>query len=406
MAKLKAALANQQYSAAKAAAKKKSLQASEFKKQSIKDSLSGIKKGAKRTKAKSSDLQSTAQNTTQADVRNQDPVQGEGKGKGKGKGKSIIPFDKADTILLIGEANFSFTLSLLLPPHNLTGKQILSTAYDNLDVTYQKYPDAQKNVECLKNAGVKIEFGVDAKNLEKCKSVIGKGKKWSRIVFNFPHVGAGITDQDRNILTNQHLLLGFFRSVESLLTEGPSRIPQSKKSAGKKKSSSSSNRKEDQDQDQDDIDYDEKGHLIENDDNDQEDEEESPYILDENGLLTNIPIFDKTKQNHDDNSTMTIPEKQGSILITLLNCPPYTLWNLPKLASKPPTLSPGTRLLQPRYTLLRSFEFHPDLYKGYEHRRTIGWKQGVSKGANEEILNRKGKARTWEFVRREKDETI
>ena len=98
------------------------------------------------------------------------------------------------------------------------------------------------------------------------------------------------------------------------------------------------------------------------------------------------------------------PKVQGTILITLLNQPPYTLWNLPKLATHPPPLCPGTDLPQSRYTLLRSFRFHPDLYEGYEHRRTIGWKDGVSKGGNAEIKGRKGEARTWEFALRPQED--
>ena len=50
---------------------------------------------------------------------------------------------------------------------------------------------------------------------------------------------------------------------------------------------------------------------------------------------------------------------------------------------------------QPKYALLRSFAFHPTLYPGYAHRRTIGFKDGVSKSENEEIDSRGG-GRTWE----------
>jgi hypothetical protein len=98
---------------------------------------------------------------------------------------------------------------------------------------------------------------------------------------------------------------------------------------------------------------------------------------------------------------MRIPNTAGTILVTLLSQPPYTHWALPKLATKPPPLCPGTRLPQPRYTLLRSFKFYPEVYEGYAHRRTIGWKEGLSKSRNEEIVGRKGEARTWEFGRRE-----
>jgi 25S rRNA (uracil2634-N3)-methyltransferase len=95
----------------------------------------------------------------------------------------------------------------------------------------------------------------------------------------------------------------------------------------------------------------------------------------------------------------TPPHRQGSVLITLLNQDPYTLWGLPSLAQRPPSVCPGTRLPQPRYRLLRSFKFHHELYEGYAHRRTIGFKEGKSKADNEEITGRQGEARTWEFVK-------
>ena len=44
------------------------------------------------------------------------------------------------------------------------------------------------------------------------------------------------------------------------------------------------------------------------------------------------------------------------------------------------------------------------MYEGYEHRRTIGFKEGLSRGGNEEILGRKGRARTWEFALAEREE--
>jgi 25S rRNA (uracil2634-N3)-methyltransferase len=58
---------------------------------------------------------------------------------------------------------------------------------------------------------------------------------------------------------------------------------------------------------------------------------------------------------------------------------------------------------QPRYRLLRSFTFDPALYLGYAHRRTIGFKEGVSKEGNEEILRGEG-CKTWEFAIRERED--
>jgi 25S rRNA (uracil2634-N3)-methyltransferase len=97
-------------------------------------------------------------------------------------------------------------------------------------------------------------------------------------------------------------------------------------------------------------------------------------------------------------TTFTPPSKPGTVLITLLDQPPYSLWSLRALAIRPPHVCPGTKLPQPKYRLLRSFRFDPACYPGYAHRRTLGFKEGVSKSGNEEILGRKGEARTWEFA--------
>jgi 25S rRNA (uracil2634-N3)-methyltransferase len=96
------------------------------------------------------------------------------------------------------------------------------------------------------------------------------------------------------------------------------------------------------------------------------------------------------------------PNRPGTLLITLLDQAPYTLWALRQLATRPPAsipnAKPADRGPQPRYALLRSFQFVPQAYPGYAHRRTLGFKEGLSKSANEEIVGRKGVPRTWEFA--------
>lgn len=382
MPKLKAALASQQHSVAKLAARKRAQAAEDAKRASIKASVDGVKKGKKRAKAAASKIANEAKSEGLEQIT-----------KSKAKKKPpTIPFDKQDTILLLGEANFSFSLSLLREPHNLPAHQILATVYDSERTTLEKYPDAAENIRLLKEEGVKVEFGVDAGALEKCKAV-GKGRRWSRVIFNFPHVGtcaiylpilryspftgAGITDQDRNILTNQHMLLKFFRSVEPLLTEGPTHIPIPQSSSSK---SNSKDKKRKQ-----------KKPSSDDEAAPEPEDEEEDFFFNDDPTFTNPKIVVPKE--------FTPPKRAGTVLITILSCPPYTLWCLPQLAARPPPICPGTNLPQPRYTLLRSFEFRPEIYEGYAHRRTIGWKEGLSKSENEEILGRKGMPRTYEFVR-------
>ena len=190
--------------------------------------------------------------------------------------------------------------------------------------------------------------------------------------------GAGIKDQDRNIITNQHLLLRTLRCVHPILTTGPP--PGPTKPHLKRK------RSDDDDED------------AEEEDNDADFEAETAELaeaLGEDALL---------EMSNPAPTSFTAPNRRGTILFTLLDQNPYTLWNLPSLAKRPPQVCPGTNLTQPRYKLIRSFDFSPEVYEGYSHRRTLGFKEGMSKGANEEIMGWKGRAKTWEFARWEKEE--
>lgn len=118
----------------------------------------------------------------------------------KGKGKAVpvsprrptVPFRSTDKILLIGDGDFSFTRALIqdapselefLPPSNIT-----TTAYDEEEECYRKYPGAESIVSLLKEKGVEVLFKIDATKLEKVSAF--KGRKWNRIVWNFPHAGA------------------------------------------------------------------------------------------------------------------------------------------------------------------------------------------------------------------------
>ncbi|RDB29333.1 25S rRNA (uridine-N(3))-methyltransferase [Hypsizygus marmoreus] len=278
--------------------------------------------------------------------------------KGKGKGKAVaaplprrttIPFHATDTILLIGEGNFSFAHALITEPHELPPKNLTATAYDSEEQCYAKYADAQAIVEGLRERGVQVLFSVDATRLERTPGL--KGRRWDRVVWNFPHAGKGITDQDRNILSNQMLILGFLRSAAKVLSLGP--VPSFTNSRKKKK----------------------------NDDDDEE-EADMPVVQEENADDGEYEFF--------------VPEEtvktRGTVLVTLRNVTPYTLWDVPRLAKKPPLPTSGSTPPNPRFTLLRSFAFIRSAYKGYEHRMTKGTRAHGTGRTGEG-----GEDRTWEF---------
>ncbi|KAE8213033.1 hypothetical protein CF327_g3383 [Tilletia walkeri] len=321
--------------------------------------------------------------------------------------RTFMPFQKDDSILLVGEGNFSFALSLLQAPHSLSPRQILATAYDSEQECYRKYPDAEGIVAKIRELAQKsgrsdeiVIFGVDAGNLTASKAVTGNRKgnqmqRFSKIWFGFPHVGAGHKDESRNILANQLLLLRFLVSAASLLTTGP--LPawvQQSQSGKRRRDNDSEEERGDDDQDED-FNSDE----------------------DESDLTKQISLSQGI------GPTLVPPRRAGSVLITLRNSSPYTLWDVPVLAKRTQSMLPiiqGSAPALPKgqrapsapelakafpdpkksYAIWRSARFDPETFPGYSHRRTVGWVKGLSTEANEDLMRPgvggTGECRTWE----------
>ncbi|OBA19650.1 hypothetical protein METBIDRAFT_79647 [Metschnikowia bicuspidata var. bicuspidata NRRL YB-4993] len=140
--------------------------------------------------------------------------------------KAFIPFSPNETLLLVGEGDFSFACALvrqdLILPENL-----IATGFDSETEMQTKYPEAMENVKFLKESGVSVLHEVDATNLMqslKLKSlgknqrvrIFENGKRLNYVMFNFPHNGRGIKDVDRNIREHQKLVLGYFKSCIAL----------------------------------------------------------------------------------------------------------------------------------------------------------------------------------------------
>ncbi|KAJ7204415.1 hypothetical protein GGX14DRAFT_698799 [Mycena pura] len=287
--------------------------------------------------------QKASQATQAAELMSKKPG---AKGKGKAKESApphrrTVPFRATDKILLIGEGNFSFARALVSGApaelEHLPLKNITATAYDTEQECFEKYPEAPEIVQGLRAAGVEVLFGVDATQLGKVPAL--KGRRWDKIVWNFPHAGKGITDQDRNILANQLLILGFLRSAAGFLTTGS--IPETFNARKRKRP---------------------------------DDEEED-------------------NADDSDRADNQVAAERGSILITLRNVVPYTQWDVPRLAKNPPAPTLNSTPENPPYVLLRSFVFHRTMWKGYEHRMTKGERaHGMGK------TGEGGEDRTWEFV--------
>ncbi|CAO0797056.1 unnamed protein product [Mucor circinelloides] len=226
-------------------------------------------------------------------------------------------YSSKDKILLVGEGNFSFARSLCENYLDEGAENLTATCFDSEKVLYEKYGDeAKDNISFVREFGGTVLFEVDGTDMP--KEV--KKNRYTKIVFNFPHAGLGIKDQDRNIIANQKLLNGFFDAAEPLLTTAA--------------------------------------------------KDEIPANKSESRQVEESVVPD------------------GEIHVTLKTCTPYNLWGVKSLVKAKGVLA--VRGTAPFFT---------DDFPGYEHRRTLGFKEGLSKGANAEIVSSDPKR--YIFVRKE-----
>ncbi|EGG07464.1 uncharacterized protein MELLADRAFT_105880 [Melampsora larici-populina 98AG31] len=281
------------------------------------------------------------QSAPDTDLRN-DPGNSSHREKRRRATPSTCMVGPRDQVLLIGE-----------------GHLLTATTIDSEEIVLQKYPDAAEFIQTLKKHGVNVLFKLDACNLHKDKRV--KNCKFDRVVFNFPHMGSGEADMNRNIKSNQILILKFLRSVNHILR--------------------------------------------------QMSEDDYPLVVDSSDSDSN-----------EVRKAIRPVARQSTVLITLRNCSPYSLWELPKLAKHGPAMAHSIlypthpalnnpKTPQPTYKVSRSREFCPSHYPGYEHRRTQGFQPGRSTPGSLDVLlpaklrdqNKTGhvpeesKARTWEL---------
>ncbi|CDH52613.1 hypothetical protein RO3G_09556 [Lichtheimia corymbifera JMRC:FSU:9682] len=243
-------------------------------------------------------------------------------------------FDENDRILLIGEGNFSFARAIADHYMQRNPALITATCLDSESVLYEKYGDeAKDNIEALQDLGVTVLFEVDGTQLGKHKLI--RKNRYTKIIFNFPHAGAGIKDQDHNVRANQALLNDFFASATPFLSiQGEKRRHRS----------------------------------------------------------GNSNVLDMEPENEEEGGELATasdePLPDGEIHVTIKTCKPYNLWDVKRLAKT-------TGALAVKATL----PFNPTFYPGYEHRRTLGFKEGVSQGNNAEIL--KSDPKTFVIVRKD-----
>lgn len=134
--------------------------------------------------------------------------------------KHDVPFGAYDHILLVGEGDFTFTKSLV-EDHgcaNVTG-----TSFDTAEEVLEKYPSFSTTQSALASLTppVPLHHGIDATKLSSYKALKcarddedeeEPTSGWDTIAFLFPHVGGLSTDVNRQVRSNQALLVSFFKS--------------------------------------------------------------------------------------------------------------------------------------------------------------------------------------------------
>ncbi|CAH2353674.1 25S rRNA (uridine(2634)-N(3))-methyltransferase [[Candida] railenensis] len=132
-----------------------------------------------------------------------------------------IPFNVEDKVLLVGEGDFSFARSIV-NGNFVQPKNVIATSFDSKEELLSKYPEtAENNLKFLAQEGVDVRFEIDATKLPetlkiklKSSALFKDNQNLDYVVFNFPHTGRGMKDQDRNIRDHQKLMLQFFQSCK------------------------------------------------------------------------------------------------------------------------------------------------------------------------------------------------
>lgn len=125
---------------------------------------------------------------------------------------SLVPFEKGQKILFVGEGNFSFAASCI-ENHLEHGEDVVATSFDDEATVHNKYPDAAVHITTIEDCCGTVKHAIDATKLEQHFP----NTHFDVVIFMFPHVAAGIADEDRNILTNQKMLSSFFKTAQEVL---------------------------------------------------------------------------------------------------------------------------------------------------------------------------------------------
>jgi len=142
---------------------------------------------------------------------------------------AACPYKIDETLLVVGEADFSWSASLSRRrredgrsqsggtrcSHRCFVGRLLATSYEDLRTLESKYAQVDASISELRDAGAIVAHGVDGTDLRSCE-VVRDHAPFDVVLFNFPHVGSnqGLAN---SIAENKALLRGFLASASELL---------------------------------------------------------------------------------------------------------------------------------------------------------------------------------------------
>ncbi|KAL8469592.1 hypothetical protein ACS0TY_032439 [Phlomoides rotata] len=131
--------------------------------------------------------------------------------------KWIKHYSSRHKILLVGEGNFSFALSLATAFGNASN--MVATSLHSEGMLWMTHPTAAANLVSLKAMGCTVIHDVDARTMSTHHLL--SYKKFDRIVFNFPHAGFITFENDSyQISRHQDVVRGFLKNASEMVTEG------------------------------------------------------------------------------------------------------------------------------------------------------------------------------------------
>ncbi|XP_057962442.1 heavy metal-associated isoprenylated plant protein 41-like [Malania oleifera] len=134
--------------------------------------------------------------------------------QGETEQKWIKHYSSSHRILLVGEGDFSFALSLATAFGS--ARNLVATSLDSLESVEKKYEGGIRNVRKIEEKGGVVLFGVDAKQMS--QHFFLRTQRFDRIVYNFPHVGFLFREHSYcQIQLNKALVKGFLKNSKVLL---------------------------------------------------------------------------------------------------------------------------------------------------------------------------------------------